>query len=207
MSIRGGLVPTSLYDDTGFAGAWNCVSVRAPTLALKSLSPSNWPYVTVLPPPETTPLSTLRLATGTPSCAAAMPSSACRAYAAPARTCGPAVRIELDPYVPPVSGVTFVSTLTQRICEMSMPSSSAAIISSPSEVPCPSSTRPDLIVAVLSPWIATHESIEFGSYGALLANGLSAACALPASTPSELKPTTSAPPPFRNDRRDSDPAM
>ena len=70
-------------------------------------------------------------------------------------------------------------------------------------MPWPSSTRPVLIVAVLSLWIVTHESIEFGSYGALLANGLSAACALPASAPSELKPTISAPPPFRNVRRES----
>src|SRR5690348_18488566 len=98
MSSRGGRVPTSLYAVVGFAGAWNCVRVVEPMLVLNSLLPSRSPYLTVLPPPETTPLSTESDAAGTPSWVAARPSNACLAYAAAARTCGPLLRIELDPY-------------------------------------------------------------------------------------------------------------
>src|SRR5919205_4142866 len=49
-----------------------CVGARlysAPILTLNTLPPSSCPYVTVLPPPETTPLSTVRLDADTPSCA------------------------------------------------------------------------------------------------------------------------------------------
>ena len=116
-----------------------------------------------MPPPETTPPETVRLDTGTPSWVAAIPSSACFAYAAAARSGGPACSIELLPYVPPVSGVTFVSTLTHLSCFRSMSSSSPAIIIRPVEIPWPSSTLPDLIVAVLSAWIAMNESMSSGS--------------------------------------------
>src|SRR5262249_54364019 len=77
-------------------GAGGCVGARLycdPILTLKSLPPSSCPYVIVLPPPETTPLSTERLDAGTPSCVDASPSSAWYAAAAAARVCLPPVLI------------------------------------------------------------------------------------------------------------------
>src|SRR5262245_59560491 len=83
-----------------------------------------------------------------------------------------------------------------------MSSSSAAIIDMPTDVPCPSSVRPVLIETVLSACTAIHVSTCAGSYGPLLANGLSAAAALPVSAPVPIA-TTSAPVPCRNDLRES----
>src|SRR4051794_16205987 len=82
---------------------------------------------------------------------------------------------------------------------MSMSSSSATSSSSPVVDPCPSSTRPVLIVAVLSAWMARKESTCSRSDGPLEAYGSSAPCA----DPTRLNPTTSAPPPLRNDLRES----
>ena len=47
--------------------------------------------MTDLPPPETTPFATVRLATGTPRFVEASSSSACFAVAAAARSAGPAL--------------------------------------------------------------------------------------------------------------------
>ena len=94
--------------------------------------------------------------------------------AAAARTAGPASVIVLLADFSPVFGVTSVSCRTKTIWLRSMSSSSAAIINNPVADPCPSSTRPDLIDAVLSALIAIHESTWFGSYGPLLANGFTA---------------------------------
>src|SRR5205823_3930226 len=59
-------------DATPCATDWagGCVGARLycdPIWTLNVLPPSSSPYVTVLPPPLTTPLSTLRLDVGTPS--------------------------------------------------------------------------------------------------------------------------------------------
>ena len=59
--------------------------------------------MTVLPPPETTPLLTLRLPTATPSFAAASLSSSARAATAAARMRWPVLDIEFEPPMPPVS--------------------------------------------------------------------------------------------------------
>ena len=59
------------------------------------------PNVTLLPPPETTPLSTVRFATGTPRFAEAMPSRACRASAPTLRIFGPVPDIAFEPPSPP----------------------------------------------------------------------------------------------------------
>ena len=80
----------------------------------------------------------------------------------------------------PVFGVTFVSAMTNSSWLMSMSSSSPAIISRPVSDPVPWRMPPVLIDAVLSALIVIHESIWYWSNGPLLANGLSAACALPA---------------------------
>ncbi len=72
------------------------------------------------------------------------------AVAAALRTRGPALAIELEPNVPPVFGVMFVSCVTNFIWPMSMFSSSAAIIIRPTFEPCPSSTRPVFTETVLS---------------------------------------------------------
>jgi hypothetical protein len=97
--------PTSLYEPTGFAGATPGATPGAAVATPKSLSPISRPYVTDLPPPETTPLLTLRSATGTPRLADASASSTCLAVAAALRSLGPASAIELLPNVPPVFGV------------------------------------------------------------------------------------------------------
>ena len=82
---------------------------------LNSLPPISCPYVTVLPPPETTPLLTVSLATGTPRLVEARPSSACLAVAAAARTCGPRCSIDELPPVLPVFGVRFVSGVERTV--------------------------------------------------------------------------------------------
>ena len=124
--------------------------------------------------------------------------------AAALRTRGPALEIELDPKVPPVFGVMFVSCRTKMSWLMSMSSSSAARRSRPVVAPWPISTRPVLIDAVLSAWIATNESTCPRSGGPFEENGLSTACAAFApSAPAALKPTTSAPPPRISERREN----
>jgi hypothetical protein len=162
--------------------------------------------VTVLPPPETTPLSTERLDAGTPSCVDASPSSAWYAAAAAARVCLPPELIAELPAVVPWFGVTSVSFVIARIWLMSMKSSSAATISRPVIEPWPSSTLPSLTDAVLSALITSHESIRLESAGPNDENGCGSAA--PAARPARAappieKPTTSAPPPLRNDVRES----
>ena len=64
------------------------------------------------------------------------------------------------------------------------------------------SILPIAIVAVLSAWIAIHESIR-AAFGGPAAVRAAAPFAVPASAePTRLKPTTSAPPPLRNVLRD-----
>src|SRR5581483_6475466 len=168
-------------------------------VTLKSFPPISCPYVTLLPPPETTPLLTDSCEAGTPSCVDAIPSSAWYAVAAAARTPGPAFLIVLLAECLPESGVTFVSAITNSSWLMSMFSSSPAIINSPVSDPVPCRIPPDLIDAVLSGLIVIQASTWNWSYGPFDAYGLSAACALPASAaPAIEKPTISAPPPFKN---------
>ena len=123
---------------------------------------------------------------GTPSCVEARPSSACRADAAAARTPGPAFLIVLLAECLPVSGVTFVSAMTNLSWLMSMSSSSPAIISSPVSDPVPCMIPPVLIDAVLSAWIVIHESIWNWSNGRCSRTGCRrpAPCR-PAPAPSE----------------------
>src|SRR5581483_8661112 len=97
-------MPTCLYWLTGFAGATPVLSVVVENLTLNVFPPSSCPYVTVLPPPETTPLSTLSCPADTPSCVAAIASSACFASAAARRTSGPPCEIDVLPPVLPVFG-------------------------------------------------------------------------------------------------------
>src|SRR4051812_25288869 len=93
MSTRGGCVVTTLYCDTGFENASpGCITVGSMT-TLNTFPPTRSPYVTDLPPPETTPLSTDRLAAGTPSCCAASVTTARRAWLAAPRIWRPAVEI------------------------------------------------------------------------------------------------------------------
>jgi hypothetical protein len=106
----------------------------------------------------------------------------------------------------PDAGVTFESAVTNLSWPSSMSSSSLAIISRPVSEPVPCEIPPVLIEAVLSALIVIHESIWNWLNGPLLANGLSAACALaPSAAATALKPTISAPPPFTNVLRESSP--
>jgi hypothetical protein len=88
MSMRGTRVPTTLYWLTGLIGAGvpgvvGEVPKPVPTLpvgtpamnALKSLPPSRSLYLTLFPPPETTPSVTLSCEAATPSCVEARPRS------------------------------------------------------------------------------------------------------------------------------------
>jgi hypothetical protein len=80
-------------------------------------------------------------------------------------------------------------------------SSSATICRKPVQLPCPNSIFGGNIVTVLSALIASHESTCATSGGTF---GVFAARAPPAvAAPSMLKPTISAPPLFRNDRREN----
>ena len=69
--------------------------------------------MTVLPPPETTPSLTVRLATGTPRFVEASPSSACLAVAAAARSGGPA--LDWMPVLPPVAPEFTTCQLSQAL--------------------------------------------------------------------------------------------
>ena len=92
--------------------------------------------MTVLPPPETTPLSTVRLADRRRrGSSTASLSSALFAAAAAARVCLPPVCTPWLPTLEPWFGVTFVSCVIIFICAKLMSSSSAAIISSAVGVP------------------------------------------------------------------------
>jgi hypothetical protein len=115
--------------------------------------------VTLLPPPDTTPLPTVRVAAETPSFADASLRSACLAEAAAARVCLPPVWTPWLPTLAPWFGVMFVSCVIIFICPRSRSSSSAAIISSAVGVPWPISTFPSFRLAVLSAWMISHESI------------------------------------------------
>src|SRR3954454_12892506 len=95
-----------------------------PIRMLKSLPPSSWPYVTLFPPPDTTPLLTLRPDFATPSCADASPRRASRAAAAAALVCLPPELIAELPAVVPWFGVRSVSFVIAFICASSMSSSS-----------------------------------------------------------------------------------
>ena len=97
-------MPTCVYWLGCFAGATPVFSVVVVNLTLNSFPPISWPYVTDLPPPETTPLLTDRLPAATPRFAAAIASSACFASAAALRTSGPPCEIDVLPPVFPVFG-------------------------------------------------------------------------------------------------------
>ena len=71
----------------------------------------------VLPPPDTTPLLTLRLATGTPRFVDARASSACLAWAAAIRTSGPPCEIDELPPVLPVFGDGVAPPVSKEMCE------------------------------------------------------------------------------------------
>ena len=80
--------------------------------------------MTDLPPPETTPLSTVRLATGTPSFAEASLSSSARAATAAARMRWPVDDIEFEPPMPPVWATTQPSLtvlIAGRSCSVDVP--------------------------------------------------------------------------------------
>ena len=129
------------------------------------------PYVIVLPPPETTPLSTLSCETGTPSCCEACLSMKTRAAAAAARICGPVPDIAFEPPSPPVLTASQVSTREfsappasycegpYRISVMSWSSSSATTWRKPVVMPFPVSIFVCLRMIVLSALTASHESI------------------------------------------------
>ena len=113
MSIRTtgfGSFSTVLYAVNGFAGATpGCRFTFAPVM-FSSLPPTSLPKLTVWPPPEMTPLSIVRFATGTPSVVEARPSSAWRASAPALRIFGPVPDIAFEPPSPPVEPATQVST-------------------------------------------------------------------------------------------------
>ena len=191
-SSRATLVPTSLYWLTGLSGA---VPV---SVTLSGLSPRRSPYLTERPTSpltETTPLVTVRAATGAFNRAAASRSKACRASAAAARSCGPPRSIEELEVVAPWSGVTWVSSRTAESWPISRSSSSPAICSMPVVLPCPSSHLPKMIVAVLSGCTAIQELISLGSGGPPVA-------ARAHGSPATLKPTMRAPP-LRRSRREN----
>ena len=135
---------------------------------LKSLPPIRSLYFSCCVPPLITPFDTVRLATGTPSFAEAIVSSASRASAAACRIpAGPfCVPVDWLPAVVPWSGVTQVSDCTNLTPASGTSSSSATSCIAAVTVPWPSSTLPTFIVTVLSVPIAIHESIRFGSTAA-----------------------------------------
>src|ERR1700731_1466132 len=110
MSNRGTRVPTTLYWLTALSGAGFAFATPVPepdrpaTVVLNSLPPSRSPYLTDLPPPDTTPSVTLRLPTGTPSWGEGRPSSARRASAAACRRGGPPRAVPLLPVFAPRFG-------------------------------------------------------------------------------------------------------
>ena len=73
------------------------------------MPPIRSPYLTVWPPPETTPFDTLRFATGTPSLVDAIPSSVFLTSAPTLRIFGPWPDIAFEPPSPPVLTATHVS--------------------------------------------------------------------------------------------------
>ena len=98
--------------------------------------------MTDLPPPETTPLETLRLATGTPSCVDAMFRSACRAVAAACRSGGPPFAIPLLAALLPQFGNGFLDAVFHGgifTVLTSTSSSSATTCVKPVQVPWPNS--------------------------------------------------------------------
>ena len=121
-----------------------------------------------------------------------------------------AVEVDVLPTVNAESD-TFVSTCTALTWFIARPSSSAAIIRTAVGVPCPSSVQPWNNVTVLSGFTCSHESICVASGGpgkapvcnAEVAAGSFAARAPFTATPVRPRPITRAPPPLRNDLRES----
>ena len=95
-----------------------------------------WPSI------ETTPFDTVRLPVCTPSRVEARASSAWRASAAAARSCGPPRWIDELEVVAPWFGVTLVSSWTHLSWLMSRSSSSPAICRRPVVLPWPNSPLP-----------------------------------------------------------------
>src|SRR6516225_1667947 len=111
MRVTGfGSLVTVLYAEIGFAGATPGWSATLAPVRLKSLPPIRSPYLTVWPPPETTPFDTVRFATGTPSFADAIESSAALASTATLRIFGPVPDIAFEPPSPPELTALYVST-------------------------------------------------------------------------------------------------
>src|SRR5262249_26821431 len=100
---------TVLYAEIGFDGATPGWRLTFAPEMFRSLPPTRAPYFTGFPPPETTPLSTVRPAPGAPSLADASPSSAWRASAPTLRIFGPVPDIAFEPPSPPVLTATQVS--------------------------------------------------------------------------------------------------
>ena len=184
-------------------------------MIFSSLPPTSWPNVTFLPPPEITPLSIVRFATGTPRLVEARPSSDWRASAPTLRIFGPVPDIAFEPPSPPVEPATQVSTtvwllglnMPYRICDMSASSSSASTCRKPVVIPLPVSIWLVLSTIVSSALIVIHESTWFRSglnpaaVGGVAGN---AADALPArADPAIENPMISAPPPFTKLLRES----
>ena len=145
----------------------------------------------------------MRLATGTPSFVDARLSSVCIAAAAAATHRRAGAR--LDPGA--AAGAARVDDLIGVTCRgapcvIGMFSSSATICSSPVVIPFPTSIWLVLSVAALSARI-DEPRVDLRHVGQVAAD-VDAARASPATpAPTRLKPTTSAPPPFRNDLREN----
>ena len=139
------------------------VALCAATVDWNSLPAIRSAYFTLLPPPETTPLSTERLETGTPSCAEASLSSAVRAAAAAPRMLVAPIALRVEPQ-PTANALieTLVSSCAAVTCAIERPSSSAAICRIAVGVPWPSSATPWNSVTVLSGFTWSHESICVG---------------------------------------------
>src|SRR5215475_3291615 len=106
---------TVLYAENGFAGETPGCRLTFAFERLNSFPPIRSPYLTDWPPPETTPLSTVRFATGTPSLADAIDSSAPRTSAPTLRIFGPWPDIAFEPPSPPVLAAIHVSACGAKV--------------------------------------------------------------------------------------------
>ncbi len=146
MSIRGARVPISRYlrgsVSTGFTDA---------IVLPKVLPAMRSEYLTVLPPPVTTPSVTLRPAAGTPSWVDAAASSSVRAAAAAPRMLVALIAVRVEELAAANDEIeTLVSSWTALTWSSERPSSSAAIWRTTVGEPCPISVQPWNSVAVLS---------------------------------------------------------